>query len=144
MTAFDRRDLLKTAAAAVAAAAAGSVVSVFAADEAAAPAAPSLAGAVYYTKEQPGHWKGKEGIHVPEVKVEGGKVSVVTQHPMTAEHFIVRHTVILADGTVLGAKNFASTDKPESSYDLPKDYKGKICATSFCNLHDLWVSEAEA
>lgn len=143
MIAFDRRDLLKTAAAAAAVAAAGSAVSVFAADEAAAPA-PSAAGSVYYTKEQPGHWKGKEGTHAPEVKVEGGKVSVVTPHPMTAEHFIVRHTVMLADGTALGAKNFAPTDKPESSYDLPKDYKGKICATSFCNLHDLWVSEAEA
>lgn len=141
MIAFDRRDLLKTAAAAAAAAAAGSAVSAFAADEA---AAPSLAGSVYYTKEQPGHWKGKEGGHAPEVKIESGKISVITQHPMTAEHFIVRHTVILADGTVLGAKNFAATDKPESSYDLPKDYKGKICATSFCNLHDLWVSEAEA
>uniref|UniRef100_UPI00405635AB desulfoferrodoxin family protein n=1 Tax=Candidatus Electronema sp. TaxID=2698783 RepID=UPI00405635AB len=142
MIAFDRRDLLKTAAASATIAAVGSAVSVFAADEAAVPALS--AGSVYYTKEQPGHWKGKEGTHAPEVKVEGGKVSVVTQHPMTAEHFIVRHTVILADGTVLGAKNFTPTDKPESSYDLPKDYKGKICATSFCNLHDLWVSEAEA
>jgi len=138
MIAFDRRDLLKTAAAAAAAAAAGSAVSAFAADEA---AAPPMAGSVYYTKEQPGHWKGKEGGHAPEIKVEGGKVTVVTPHPMTAEHFIVRHTVILADGAVLGAKNFAPTDKPESSYDLPADYKGKICATSFCNLHDLWVSE---
>lgn len=141
MIAFDRRDLLKTAAAAVAVTAAGSAVSAFANDKA---AAPSLAGSVYYTKEQPGHWKGKEGTHAPEVKVEGGKVSVVTPHPMSPEHFIVRHTVVLADGTVLGAKNFAPTDKPESSYDLPKEYKGKICATSFCNLHDLWVSEAEA
>ncbi len=139
MIAFDRRDLLKTAAAAAVAATAGSAVSAFAVDA----AAPSPAGSVYYTKEQPGHWKGKEGTHAPDVKVEGGKVSVVTPHPMTAEHFIVRHTVILADGTVLGAKNFAPTDKPESSYELPKDYKGKICATSFCNLHDLWVSEAE-
>jgi superoxide reductase len=142
MTAFDRRDLLKTAAAAAAAAVAGSAASAFAAEEAAT--APSPAGSVYYTKEQPGHWKGKEGTHAPEVKVEGGKVSVVTMHPMTAEHFIVRHTLILADGTALGAKNFAATDKPESSYDLPAGYKGKICATSFCNLHDLWVSEAEA
>ncbi|WP_417912298.1 desulfoferrodoxin family protein [Candidatus Electronema sp. TJ] len=141
MTAFDRRDLLKTAAAVAAAATAGSAVSAFAADKA---AAPSAAGSIYYSKEQPGQWKGKEGTHAPEVKVEGGKVSVVTPHPMSAEHFIVRHTVILADGTVLGAKNFAPADKPESSYDLPKDYKGKICATSFCNLHDLWVSEAEA
>ncbi|CAK8714489.1 MAG: superoxide reductase [Candidatus Electronema aureum] len=133
---IDRRDFLKTAAAAASVVAVGSAASAFAAD-----AAPSLAGIVY-TKEQPGQWKGKEGSHAPTVTVEGSKVSVITPHPMTAEHFIVRHTLVLADGTVLGGKSFTPTDKPESSFELPKDYKGKICATSFCNQHDFWLTEA--
>jgi len=133
---IDRRDFLKTAAVAASAAAVGSAASALAAE----PAASCPAGVVY-TKEQPGQWKGKEGTHAPEVKVEGGKVAVVTPHPMSAEHFIVRHTVVLADSTVIGGKTFAATDKPESSFDLPKDYKGKACATSFCNKHDLWLTE---
>jgi superoxide reductase len=133
---LDRRDFLKTAAVAASAAAAGSAVSGFAAE-----ASPSLAGVVYYTKEQPGQWKGKEGSHAPEVKVEGGKAAVVTPHPMTAEHFIVRHSVVLADGTAVGGKTFTATDKPESAFDLPKDCKGKAYAASFCNKHDLWLTE---
>ena len=76
-----------------------------------------------------------------QVTVADGKVSVVTEHPMTAPHFIVRHTVVLEDGKVIGAKTFTHTDKPESSFPLPQGYKGKIRASSFCNLHDLWVSE---
>ncbi len=64
-----------------------------------------------------------------------------TKHPMSSEHFIVRHTLVLADGTTVGAKTFTPADKPESSYELPAGYKGKITATSFCNQHDFWLSE---
>jgi superoxide reductase len=56
-------------------------------------------------------------------------------------HYIVRHTVVLADGKVVGAKTFAPTDKPVSSHALPAGYKGKVFATSFCNKHDFWVTE---
>ena len=136
MTEIDRRDFLKTAAAATAAVAASSAVSAFA-NEA---KVPSLAG-IIYTKTEQGRWEGKAGGHAPQITVEAGKVSVVTAHPMTAAHFIVRHTLVLADGTVLGDKTFTSSDTPQSSYELPKDYKGKIYATSFCNLHDFWLSE---
>jgi len=134
---IDRRDFLKTAAAAASVAVAGSAASAFAAD-----ATASLAG-VIYTKEQPGQWKGKEASHAPQVKVEGGKATIVTPHPISAEHYIVRHTLVLADGTVAGAKTFTAADKPESSFELPKGYKGKLRATSFCNQHDLWLTEAE-
>jgi superoxide reductase len=37
---------------------------------------------------------------------------------------------------------FTPKDKPVSAYTLPAGYAGKVCATSFCNLHDLWLSEA--
>ncbi len=135
MIEIDRRDFLKTAAAATAAVAASSAVSAFANES-----APSLLG-IIYTKEQQGQWEGKAGSHAPQITVEAGKVLVVTAHPMTTHHFIVRHTVVLADGTVIGDKTFSPSDKPESSCELPKDYKGKICATSFCNMHDFWLSE---
>lgn len=97
---------------------------------------------IIYTKDNPGKWAAKEGSHAPEITVNGSTVTVITKHSMSELHFIVRHTLVLADGTTVGAKTFVPTDKPESSYQLPPGYKGKITATSFCNLHDFWLSEA--
>lgn len=132
---IDRREFLKTTVVAASAVAVTSGSKVFAGETAA-----SHAGVVY-TEKQQGQWEGKAGSHAPKVTVAEGKVSVVTEHPMTEAHFIVRHTVVLEDGTVIGGKTFTHADKPESSFTLPKDYKGKACATSFCNLHDLWATE---
>jgi len=73
----------------------------------------------------------------------GSKVVVVTNHPMSQEHYIVRHTLLLADGTFVGTKTFTPADKPESTYDLPNGYKGKIYVSSFCNLHDFWLLETK-
>ena len=97
---------------------------------------------IIYTKDNPGKWASKVGSHAPEVTVAGASVTIATKHPMSGDHFIVRHTLVLADGTVVGATTFTPTDKPESSYELPAGYTGKIYATSFCNLHDFWLSEA--
>ena len=96
---------------------------------------------IIYTSDNPGKWGAKVKTHAPEVTVAEGKVAVKTVHPMSAEHFIVRHTLVLADGTVVGAATFKHTDKPESAYELPTGYKGKVFATSFCNLHDFWLTE---
>ena len=131
---IDRREFLKTTVVATSAVALASSTSVLAHETASFP------GVVYTEKDQ-GQWEGKAGSHAPKVTMTEGKVTVVTEHPMTEPHFIVRHTLVLADGTVVGGKVFSHTDKPESSYDLPAGYKGKAFATSFCNLHDLWVTE---
>ena len=96
---------------------------------------------IVYTKDNPGQWSAKVKSHAPEVNVAGGKVSLKTVHPMSDEHFIVRHTLVLEDGTVVGGVTFTPTDKAESSYDLPAGYKGKVFATSFCNKHDFWMTE---
>jgi len=61
---------------------------------------------------------------------------------MSAIHYIVRHTLVTADGTVLGEHTFSGSDeKAVSTVTLPDGFSGKLIATSFCNLHDLWVSE---
>ena len=132
---IERRDFLKGSAVAVSALAVGLGSNALASESAA------FSGIVY-TKDSPGKWSAKVGSHAPEVKVEGGKVMVKTNHPMSDAHYIVRHTLVLADGTVVGATTFTSKDKPESSYDLPAGYKGKIYTTSFCNMHDFWLTEA--
>ncbi|MCI5142111.1 MAG: twin-arginine translocation signal domain-containing protein [Candidatus Electrothrix sp. ATG1] len=131
----DRREFLKTTAVAASAVAVASGSKVFAGE-----AGASHTGIVYTEKDQ-GQWEGKAASHAPKVTVAEGKVTVVTEHPMTEPHFIVRHTVVLADGKVIGGTTFSHNDKPESSFDLPAGYKGKACATSFCNKHDLWATE---
>ena len=129
----DRRDFLKTTAVAASVLALGSTATAL------ASSAP-YAGVVY-TRDQPGQWAKKVGSHAPEVQVEGGKVSLVTRHGMSQDHYIVRQTLVLADGTVVGGKTFTPVDKPESSFELPAGYKGKVYATSFCNKHDFWLTE---
>ena len=62
-------------------------------------------------------------------------------HPMTEKHFIVKHTLLTPEGKVLGEKTFVSTDAAESTYTLPDGFKGALWAASFCNIHDLWVTE---
>jgi superoxide reductase len=102
--------------------------------------APILPG-IIYTQSAPGRWKGKEGAHVPKVSVEGGTVKVVNAHPVTAAHYIVKHTLLTPEGTVLGESVFTSSDTPESTHTLPAGFKGAIWVTSFCNIHDLWLVE---
>ena len=107
-----------------------------------AQAASMFPPGLIYTTAVPGRWAGKEGSHAPKVTVEGRKVTIVTPHPMNEAHFIVKHTLLTADGKFLGEKTFTpTTPKAESSYELPADVKGAIWATSFCNLHDLWLTE---
>ena len=96
---------------------------------------------VVYTKEAPGKWAKKVGSHAPKVKVEGRKVTIETVHPMTKAHFIVRHTLVSEAGEVLGAKTFTPEDKRAcSSHEIPTGAGNKFFATSFCNLHDFWVT----
>ena len=130
----DRRDFLKTTAAAASVLAISSVPRAFA-------ATTPMYTNIIFTKDNPGMWAGVVASHTPQVTVTGSKVTVVTKHPMSEKHYIVRHTLVLEDGTFVGGKTFTPTDKPESTYDLPAGYKGKFYATSACNMHDFWLAE---
>ncbi len=131
----DRRDFIKGGIVAASALVVGSVNF--------ASAAPAPYTNIVYTAENPGKWDKKVGSHLPSITVEGSNVTLFTKHGMAAKHYIVRHTLVLEDGTVVGAKVFSgTTPEAKSSYELPAGYKGKIFATSFCNLHDFWVNEA--
>ncbi len=110
-------------------------------------AAPtSLPKGIVYTKENPGKWSKKVNGHIPNVKVEGNKAIVTTTHGMVEEHYIVRHTLVSENGDVLGEKTFKPSDaEAKSVFELPdnvtKNANGSLYATSFCNKHDLWVTE---
>ena len=129
-----RREFLKGSLVVAGAAIAGSGV--------AAQAASAFAVGLVYTKEAPGRWAGKEGAHAPQATAEGKNVTVVTPHPMTQKHFIVKQTLLTPEGKIIGEKTFENTDAAaKSSYALPEGFKGTLWATSFCNLHDLWLTE---
>ena len=126
----DRRDFLKTSMLVAGALAAGKVSPVF--------AGTSL---LIYTAANQGKWAGKAKSHAPVVTVDGSKYKVVTNHPMTEPHFIVRHTLVAADGEVLGENTFSSSDaKAVSEFEVAAGKKVRY-ATSFCNKHDFWVTE---
>ena len=105
---------------------------------------------IIYTKQNPGKWSEKIGGHLPNVKVEGNKVTVTTTHVMTNEHYIVRHTIVSRNGEVLGEKTFSPSDtEAKSVFELNLTRSkyvwdtATLYATSFCNKHDLWVTEFE-
>ncbi len=102
----------------------------------------NLPGLIYTEKHQ-GKWKNKAASHLPQVSVKENQVTLVTEHGMSQQHYIVRHTLVDAKGNVLGAKTFYPSDKPESTFKLPQGFKGKLYATSFCNKHDFWVATFE-
>ena len=95
---------------------------------------------VVYTKDDAGKWSKKVKSHAPVATVEENKVTVKTTHGMSEKHYIVRHTIVGKDGTVLGEKTLYPTDKAVSVFELEKAPKS-FYVTSFCNKHDLWVSE---
>jgi superoxide reductase len=100
---------------------------------------------IIYTPSNPGKWREKAGSHVPQVSIDGRQVTITTPHPMSQNHYIVRHTLVLNNGTVVGAKTFfpVKDTKAVSTFTLPAECKGAWYATSFCNLHDLWVTEGK-
>ena len=87
-----------------------------------AQAATKFPAGLIYTKDALGRWAGKEGAHLPQVTVQGKNIKKVTPHPMTKEHFIVKHTLVTTAGKVLGDKTFANTDPAASPLtSCPKD-----------------------
>lgn len=103
--------------------------------------ASSLPGGLIYTKENPGMWSGKIKGHLPVVTVAGNKVTVETKHGMSNKHFIVRHTLVTKGGEVIDTNTFSPKDEAAVSiFELPAG-EHAFYATSFCNKHDLWVTE---
>ncbi len=109
-------------------------------------APPSPAGGVYYTRRNPGRWKGKEAGHLPRIEiltsVGGMHIRVTTPHPMDGcRHYIVKHVVLDGKYRFL-AEHLFDPEKdtvPVSEFDLGT-YRGQIYLLSMCNLHDVWLA----
>ena len=94
---------------------------------------------VVFTEGDLGHWADVEKLHIPETTIANGKLTIKTPHPMSEAHYIVSHTVVLADGTFVSRKTFSYKDQPVSEHMLPAGYTGKVTVTSTCNRHDWWA-----
>lgn len=139
----NRRNFLKSASIAVP----GSIAAAFMATgcntasnevECAANIIGCLPANVIYSAANPGIWKGKAGSHAPAVS----NGTIVTKHGMSPEHYIVRHSLVTLEGESVFTHTFAYDDKDAvSRFDITKVKAGKYLAFSFCNKHDLWVSE---
>ncbi len=99
---------------------------------------------IIYSKSDQGKWEGKAGSHAPVVHVDGDQVTLVTEHGMSEKHYIVRHTLVTEAGEVIGEKTFYPTDEKAVSTFILNGKRGKMTATSFCNKHDLWITEFTA
>ena len=78
--------------------------------------------------------------HIPEVTVDGDKITVVVGsvvHPMTEEHNIEGVYVETEKGGQM--KHFKSTDEPKAVFSVIDDKALRVYA--YCNLHGLWVKE---
>ena len=76
--------------------------------------------------------------HVPEVTVDGNKVSVVVGsviHPMTEAHYIKFIAIQTKQRTQL--KSLTPTDEPKAEFALA-DGDELVEAYAYCNLHGLW------
>jgi len=108
-----------------------------------------MSGGVFYTKDSPGRWAKKAGPHSPIIQTSSGKdglvVDVVTSHPMKGyEHYIVKHMLLDKDFNFIDEKVFdPMKDSPVSQFTL-KSHSGPLYALSVCNLHDSWLTVAEA
>ncbi len=79
--------------------------------------------------------------HVPEVTVEGSKISVAVgsvAHPMTEEHLI---TWIYLDTQNGGQFHYLkANEEPKAQFMLAEGDKANA-VYAYCNLHGLWVKE---
>ncbi len=81
--------------------------------------------------------------HVPEIKVEGKKVSVdvgSVTHPMVAEHYITWITLETKEG--VQTKILSSEMEPKAEFILT-DSDEPVAVYAYCNLHGLWKAECK-
>ena len=89
----------------------------------------------------PGTSDGAAEKHVPEVKVDGNKVTVTVgsvAHPMQDVHYI--EWVILETEKGYQKVDLKPDQPPVAEFIVPEGDK-PIAAYEYCNLHGLWKAE---
>ncbi|MFA6189571.1 MAG: desulfoferrodoxin family protein [Sulfuricurvum sp.] len=94
-----------------------------------------------YSQGHQGRWEGKAGSHAPVITIDGNKITMETKHGMSEAHYIVKHSLLDKNGKVLGEQIFFPHDKKAISTFVVEGKYNELYALSFCNVHDLWVTE---
>ena len=76
---------------------------------------------------------GKIKTHVPIVKIEINKITVINCNPiMIKRYYIVKHTLVSHKGDILGERIFYPEDNiPKSTFPFPEYYIGKNLCNKF-------------
>ena len=92
------------------------------------------------TKLETGVVEASREKHIPEVKVDGDKISVFVgsvEHPMSEEHSIL--WIYLETDKGGQYKYLAAGEKPAAEFVAAGEKP--IAVYAYCNLHGLWKSE---
>ena len=79
--------------------------------------------------------------HIPEIKVEGQKVTVTVgsvEHPMVAAHYI--EWILLETKEGLQKKELKPEQAPVAEFYISETDE-VVAAYEYCNLHGLWKKE---
>lgn len=95
----------------------------------------------FYTRTDPGRWKGKEESHIPKLTAADGRLSIKTEHTMSSDHYIARLQLRNESGNIIADKVLTAKDKPETTFIIPMPSGEKISAVSICNLHGTWKED---
>lgn len=106
------------------------------------PMSSKFAGSLYYTKNSPGRWAGKEGGHVPTIERNGKTIQVTTGHEMDSyNHYIIKHILMNTKLEFVHEKMFnPERDSPISEHDI-SGLSNTVYVVSLCNKHDAWLNE---
>jgi superoxide reductase len=101
----------------------------------------SLAGKVFYTKNNPGRWNKKIKGHLPTFSQTGKNIEITTGHEMNGyDHYIIKHMLFDEKFNLLNEIMFnPNKDAPISNHDIT-GLNNKIYALSLCNKHDAWLN----
>ena len=82
----------------------------------------------------------KEEKHVPQISIDGDKVTVKVgsvEHPSLPEHYI--EFILLETKSGIQTRWLKPGDKPEAVFTVSESV---LAAYEYCNLHGLWKAEA--
>jgi len=105
------------------------------------PMMSPLAGSLFYTKDKPGRWAGKEGGHVPSIVRNGNTIEATTGHEMNGfVHYIIKHVLLDNNLQFVREQMFnPEKDAPVSEHDI-SGLHDMVYVVSLCNKHDAWLN----
>lgn len=95
----------------------------------------------FYTRDEPGRWKGKEESHLPKLTAADGRLTIKTEHTMGKGHYITRLQLRNEGGSIIADKVLTEKDKPETTFIISMPSGTKFSAVSICNLHGTWKED---